>query len=700
MGFHYNHTRRMHQYTVIPHVLYVRRWGMKKWSLAFGSKGRVTALIPAGGVSLLFTTALEIFSGVESAAQFSEIDEVLRVKTEVEKVRLIIWGQSVGLDGSPEQRDEALNVALGEEYLRTAVSGLLVCFIKIFEDSEKLKDRYGLVQLVNKGPGSSHYLLLGYTFWRTYNKYGGVRPEGPNDFKMPWEVSDEKLFRGLIEELKAINSSLNHMLPTIRNQTRVRLRTNIMQSTNVDKLRSLVKAADDISDLISETASLRLEILSRELASSQPGPAVPSNKVPARRPASMLQPKPALQTSNPSATVAPDAPDLQDPAAENKQATATPIPATLPERLPIRAGPPYDNTGALVMQKLASAALIPSFLLWQVGVENQGQPAPKPESNIMDRIHVPSDILPWCQRLLEVDPEGDPRYPGWAPASVSLEGLSREYQFMRIQEVDDSDAPPKKNGCRWSEITVDRGLGPKWTEEVGHQQVKNLLGPNFRIVWLDPREAVKIRHQISDILGSLNRDHIFLSFEENAGSVGAVALREQMDPSTRYTLFDFLFQLIHAKELSLRLERDKGRWHGGITRKIIYDMIAADLWMRNLEPKVGNSTFEFMVRTDIRRRQVDAMMSFAEKMKWPYLAEARKTLNDFVQQGTPVDIRTWDWVAGMALSGSMFPLTLMFGLHQACPSLNKTAPAGTVQLRHANFGMVFNQVSYWRSRSI
>lgn len=84
----------------------------------------------------------------------------------------------------------------------------------------------------------------------------------------------------------------------------------------------------------------------------------------------------------------------------------------------------------------------------------------------------------------------------------------------------------------------------------GYQKVKNLLGPseyviNFslficcikgltygRVVWLDPREAAKVRHQISDILGSLSRDDIFPLFEENPGSVGALALRDQIDPST------------------------------------------------------------------------------------------------------------------------------------------------------------------------
>ena len=39
-SFHVQHT--MKQYTIIPHVLYVRRWGMKRWGLSFGSKGRVT----------------------------------------------------------------------------------------------------------------------------------------------------------------------------------------------------------------------------------------------------------------------------------------------------------------------------------------------------------------------------------------------------------------------------------------------------------------------------------------------------------------------------------------------------------------------------------------------------------------------------------------------------------------------------------
>lgn len=221
-----------------------------------------------------------------------------------------------------------------------------------------------------------------------------------------------------------------------------------------------------------------------------------------------------------------------------------------------------------------------------------------------------------------------------------------------------------------------------------------------RVVWLDPKETVKTRHQISALLASLSVENTFPAFEEQGGSVGALALRDMIDPNGDYHGVDFLNQVLQAKELSLRLEREKGHWHGGITRKIIYDMIAAELWMRNLEAKTTNGKSEYVVRMDVRRRQVDAMISFAEKMKWPFIAEARKTLNGFLQSGEQVDVRTWDWVAGLALPGSIFTLTLMFGLHQASPSLSKTPPDGTVQIRHANFGLVFPQISYWRSRSI
>ncbi|PWW72110.1 hypothetical protein C7212DRAFT_230471, partial [Tuber magnatum] len=182
-----------------------------------------STVITTAGVVGLFNTALEVFDYVQSAAAFGSTHEVLQVKIEVEKVRLLIWGQWIGLDGSADQRGDAVNEVLDREYLKTAVAGLLVCFVKILEDSEGLRDRYGLVPRVDPGTGTGVEMenldqqLLGSTFKRTYDKFRGNPSRRQRDstlaLRMRWAVADERRFRRLVEELKAINDSLNHLLP-------------------------------------------------------------------------------------------------------------------------------------------------------------------------------------------------------------------------------------------------------------------------------------------------------------------------------------------------------------------------------------------------------------------------------------------------------------------------------------------------------
>ncbi|RPA89061.1 hypothetical protein L873DRAFT_1723557, partial [Choiromyces venosus 120613-1] len=91
---------------------------------------------------------------------------------------------------------------------------------------------------------------------------------------------------------------------------------------------------------------------------------------------------------------------------------------------------------------------------------------------------------------------------------------------------------------------------------------------------------------------------------EQGCSVGALALREMIDPNGDYHGVDFLYHVLQAKELSLRLEREQGHWHGGITRKITHDMIAAELWMRNLEAKATNGKYEYAILSYWRSRSI------------------------------------------------------------------------------------------------
>jgi hypothetical protein len=165
-------------------------------------------------------------------------------------------------------------------------------------------------------------------------------------------------------------------------------------------------------------------------------------------------------------------------------------------------------------------------------------------------------------------------------------------------------------------------------------------------------------------------------------------------------MIDFLYQILHAKEISLRLEKDQGRWHGGITHKVIYDMIAAELWLQGMQ--IQPATKSFTVRPETLKRQIEGMISFAEKMEWPYLAEAREflqPLTDTTAVVSGVPIRLWDWIFGLVLPGMAFAVTLMYGLHQCCKSTKETL-TGSVWVREPNYGFILPQVSYWRSRSV
>jgi len=52
--------------------------------------------------------------------------------------------------------------------------------------------------------------------------------------------------------LKTINDGLNHLLPAIRDKTKVRMRNKIMQSIGEHQLQNLVNASDDVNGSIGD----------------------------------------------------------------------------------------------------------------------------------------------------------------------------------------------------------------------------------------------------------------------------------------------------------------------------------------------------------------------------------------------------------------------------------------------------------------
>jgi hypothetical protein len=104
--------------------------------------------------------------------------------------------------------------------------------------------------------------------------------------------------------------------------------------------------------------------------------------------------------------------------------------------------------------------------------------------------------------LLEIDPECDPDYEGWAPASVSLPGFAREIFWQsKYNAPRDEKIWKRIKGTetvsitdiikRWDEIKQNGGnLESGWTKEKGYKQVRWMLGDSeyvrsFTITYLE-----------------------------------------------------------------------------------------------------------------------------------------------------------------------------------------------------------------------
>ncbi|KAL3485460.1 hypothetical protein BJX62DRAFT_242957 [Aspergillus germanicus] len=127
-----------------------------------------------------------------------------------------------------------------------------------------------------------------------------------------------------------------------------------------------------------------------------------------------------------------------------------------------------------------------------------------------------------------------------------------------------------------------------------------------------------------------------------------------------------------TRRILLRKQRDDRDW---------------DTWQKNchMQPLVLN-------------RQIEGLLLFAERLKWPYLDETREGVRSHaakLESGATVPWHVWDWLYGVSLPGPWFAHKIMAALTQCTPSLAQDP--GT-----ANFpecGLSLPSVSYWRIRT-
>jgi hypothetical protein len=232
--------------------------------------------IGVAGLVPLFSVCVQLFDIIDSGKTYGQDYEILIAKVEVERVRLFLWGESVGLFGQDVNILESdlqsqFDQRLEDRRVCSAVSDVLECMKRVFEDTDALKRRYGLQQsasapAIQQSEGRN---ALKAVFKRTYEKFHSAAKANQQNasFKSTakWAIVDKKRFQQLIADLRDFNDSLSVLFPDVEDHTREVMVADIRATVNAEDLRVIEQATMDGDGDLSEVASTRLsEISHRE----------------------------------------------------------------------------------------------------------------------------------------------------------------------------------------------------------------------------------------------------------------------------------------------------------------------------------------------------------------------------------------------------------------------------------------------------
>lgn len=237
------------------------------------------------GVAALWETCVQVFDVVESGRRYGMDYELLRVKLEVERIRLLNWGEALGLSdivhgsdigtAGPSRVSTASrpDVRLRNKDVNSTVMRLLGYIEHLFENSEQMQNAYGLrlatpraeTQDTSTIAGSSSQFVLGAVFRKRYERLKRDARERQRTTTIArrtlWAIHDKKKFQAMVVEIRGINDSLESLFLGSRNKIAELMRVDVEASENVDELQLLQDATiDDYSD-ISDVATARLKEL-------------------------------------------------------------------------------------------------------------------------------------------------------------------------------------------------------------------------------------------------------------------------------------------------------------------------------------------------------------------------------------------------------------------------------------------------------
>jgi hypothetical protein len=204
-----------------------------------------------GVVSLagLFNTCIEAFSYLKAARALERDLEILLVKLDIQKARLLSWGNSVGI---VRALDDGRSAILEDEPAVQVIKRTLESIHVLLTDSQQLRDRYDMREV----PESSNTTTLRYIelvsptsmtiFRRSYtrlcNRIITNNSRVPASNRVIWAIQDREKFGSLVDDLRDLVDGLVTLLTPVVQSVGNRIIEDDIASLKISNLRLFVEA--------------------------------------------------------------------------------------------------------------------------------------------------------------------------------------------------------------------------------------------------------------------------------------------------------------------------------------------------------------------------------------------------------------------------------------------------------------------------
>ncbi|KAJ5369217.1 uncharacterized protein N7496_008977 [Penicillium cataractarum] len=640
--------------------------------------------VSLGAVSLvtLFKTCLELFETFENGKNLGKDYEILSTKVGIERIRLALWGDSVGLTRLvPEQakksdQNDGVDPRLVEPRMVRAVSDILNCMRRLFEDSGSLTRRYGLQASTTTGviTASAGDNAVATTFHKTYVRIHASASRIQRGSSLVaaarWAIKDKKRFERFVEDLRGFNDSLALLFPDIDADARQAMADEIKESTDLNGLQIVEQAVSDLDggESLVEAASVRITQLSQYTQS--------------------VAEDHTTQTDDSAVDIDVNRLTRQLGKLEASMSKRVELRGGLRFTLSAIVGHDYfakfsfygmDSKDWLVERHKEAQYVKHSTLAWSLMYMSDRDRHDQADFSRQDTE---------CHRL----------YEGKLPGTRSIDGYIADFNTWiqnnnpKVERFFNTtgplpDVPFEKlvERARRAQLQGDRFWNPG--ERSTNDDLEALIGP--------PHLGNRMQDEVTQLLSTLNRRRDFPDVLDG-GSLATIAL------GASDSLYGFLLEMVLARELRMRMYRLSDMSFGNVSRRIVATMHASERWLDGVHVKMpdpkGKPNY-VELHSLVHEQQVEGLVRFAETMAWPALGEMRIFAEEVyagIRAGmTNTSTHLWDWLYGLMLPGNAFIFAIMAALVAATPSLQSL---GAAQFYAS--GLVLKDRSYWRTKTV